>query len=237
MIEIHQFPPGWGLNASPFCLKVEIYCRLAEIPYQTKDTLPFKGPRGKLPFIIDQSKSVPDSGNILPYLKTEYGDPLDGQLSAGQLAAGLMLRRVCEESLYFVIVFSRWIDEKYWPHTREAFFTMVPSVARHLVASAARRGIRKSLIGQGYGRYPVAEVYATGIADLTAIAWQLGHHNYAVGNQVTSFDATLYAFLFNIVRVPLETPLKLAASKEASIHEYLKRMDDVLKMKAGPNGV
>ncbi|WP_139195502.1 glutathione S-transferase N-terminal domain-containing protein [Halomonas daqiaonensis] len=36
-------------------------------------TLAFKGPRGKLPFIVDQSQSVPDSGNILPYLKTKYG--------------------------------------------------------------------------------------------------------------------------------------------------------------------
>lgn len=237
MIEIHQFAPGWGLNASPFCLKVETYCRLAGIPYQTKSTLPFKGPRGKLPFIIDQSQKVPDSGNILAYLKMTYGDPLDGQLSAAELASGHLLRRTCEESLYFTIVLSRWIDDKYWPKTRDAFFGMVPSPARHLVAGAARRGIRKSLIGQGYGRYPLAEVYATGIADLTAMAWQLSQHKYAVGDQVTSFDAILYAFLFNIVRVPLETPLKHAALEDASIPAYLERMDDVLKMKDGPNRV
>lgn len=237
MIEIHQFAPGWGLNASPFCLKVETYCRLAEIPYQTKNTLPFKGPRGKLPFIIDQSERVSDSGNILAYLKKTYGDPLDGELSEPELAFGHLLRRTFEESLYFTIVFSRWIDDKFWPKTRDAFFGMVPSAARYLVAGAARRGIRKSLVGQGYGRHPLPEVYATGIADLTAIAWQLSQYKYAVGNQVTSFDATVYAFLFNIVRVPLETPLKHAASENASILLYLERMDDALKMKVGPNGM
>lgn len=231
MIELHQFAPGWGLNASPFCFKVETYCRLAEIPYQTRSTLPFRGPRGKLPFITDQSQRIPDSSNILTYLKTVYGDPLDGQLTAAQSATGHLLRRTCEESLYFTIVLSRWIDDRYWPETREAFFGMVPPAARHLVAGAARRGVRKSLIGQGYGRYPLAEVYATGIADLTAIARQLGQHKYAVGDQVTSFDATLYSFLFNIVRVPLETPLKEAALKEASVPGYLERMDEVLRMK------
>ncbi|WP_297792549.1 glutathione S-transferase family protein [uncultured Marinobacter sp.] len=237
MIELHQFAPGWGLNASPFCLKVEVYCRLAELPYQTRSTLPFKGPRGKLPFIVDQSHRVPDSGNILTYLKKTYGDPLDGQLSEAQLATGHMLRRTCEESLYFAIVFSRWVDDRYWPKTREAFFGMVPPVARHLVAGAARKGIRKSLVGQGYGRYPLAEVYAAGTADLSAIAWQLGQHKYAAGNEVTSLDATVYAFLFNIVRAPLETPLKHAASERESILAYLERMEDVLKMKSGPGGV
>lgn len=236
MIEIHQFAPGWGVNASPFCLKVEVYCRLAELPYQIKNTLPFKGPRGKLPFIVDQSHTVPDSGNILTYLKKTYGDPLDGQLSKAQLATGHMLRRTCEESLYFTALFSRWIDDRYWPKTREAFFGTVPFGARQLLAGAVRRGIGKSLIGQGYGRHPLAEVYATGIADLTAIAWQLGQHKYAVGDQVTSFDATLYALLFNIVRVPLETPLKHAALEDASVLSYLERMDDVLKIKAGSGG-
>jgi hypothetical protein len=42
---------------------------------------------------------------------------------------------------------------------------------------------------------------------------------------------------FNIVRVPLETPLKHAALEHASIPAYFKRMDDVLlRMKDCPNG-
>ncbi|MCG7199851.1 glutathione S-transferase family protein [Marinobacter pelagius] len=232
MIEIHQFAPAWGMNISPFCLKVEIYCRLAGIPYQARSTLPFRGPRGKLPFIVDQSQRVPDSGNIVTYLKANYGDRLDGQLSDAQSAPGHMLRRLCEESLYFVIVYSRWIDDRYWPQTRDAFFNMVPSGARQPVAGMVRRAIRRGLTGQGYGRHPLAEVYAAGIADLAAIAWQLDKHSYAVGECVTSFDATLYAFLFNILRVPLETPLKQAASKHASIIAYLERMDELLKEKS-----
>jgi hypothetical protein len=29
MIELHQFDPVWGVNASPFCLKIEACLRLA----------------------------------------------------------------------------------------------------------------------------------------------------------------------------------------------------------------
>jgi len=33
MIKLYQFPTAWGLpNPSPFCMKLEVYMRLAEIP-------------------------------------------------------------------------------------------------------------------------------------------------------------------------------------------------------------
>ena len=51
MITLHQFPPAWGLpNASPFCMKVETYLRMCNLPYTTVNVLnPAKGPKGKLP--------------------------------------------------------------------------------------------------------------------------------------------------------------------------------------------
>ncbi|WP_199922556.1 thioredoxin domain-containing protein [Pseudoalteromonas piratica] len=37
MITIYEFPPAFGLtNASPFALKLEAYCKLANIDYQVK---------------------------------------------------------------------------------------------------------------------------------------------------------------------------------------------------------
>ena len=53
MITLHQFPSAWGLpNASPFCMKVETYLRMCNLPYTTVNVLnPAKGPKGKLPYI------------------------------------------------------------------------------------------------------------------------------------------------------------------------------------------
>lgn len=55
MIILHQFARTWGIpNLSQFCVKVETYLRMVKLPYEIVETLPLKGPRGKLPFIEDQ---------------------------------------------------------------------------------------------------------------------------------------------------------------------------------------
>ena len=50
MITLHQFPPAFGLpNASPFCLKLELYLHMAGLPYRNSYTLELhKTPKGKL---------------------------------------------------------------------------------------------------------------------------------------------------------------------------------------------
>ncbi len=52
MIILYQFPAVWGLpNASPFCMKVETYLRMTEIPYEPKLVMdPRKSPKGKIAF-------------------------------------------------------------------------------------------------------------------------------------------------------------------------------------------
>jgi hypothetical protein len=49
MIALHQFPPALGLpNASPFCLKLELYLRMAGLPYRNSYTLKLhKAPQGQ----------------------------------------------------------------------------------------------------------------------------------------------------------------------------------------------
>ena len=52
MIRLHQFPPVFGRNVSPFTLKLETWLRLAEVPYEIVPTRnPARGPKGKLPFM------------------------------------------------------------------------------------------------------------------------------------------------------------------------------------------
>ena len=82
MIILHQFPPAFDLpNASPFCMKLELYLRMAGLPYRNRYTLELhRAPKGKLPWIDDDGTTVADSGFIIEYLKGKYGDPLDGKL-------------------------------------------------------------------------------------------------------------------------------------------------------------
>ena len=227
-VTLHVFPESWGLNPSPFCLKVETYCRMAGISFNSIPTLPFRAPRGKLPFMSNGKERIPDSGLIIAYLQQHYGDPLDQDLNAEQKALGHLIRRCCEESLYFVLLYHRWIDPDGWKIIKPTFFGSMPFLLRDVVASLARRGARRALHDQGYGRHTLAEVLTLGAADLSAIALMLATRDFVVADHPTSYDATLYAFLANILRAPLNDALKASVQQHANLVAYVDRMDLVL---------
>jgi glutathione S-transferase len=228
MIRLHVFPHQWDFNPSPFCLKVETYCRLAGIAMTSVPALPFRAPRGKLPFLEDGRERIADSGLIIEHLKRRFGDPLDGALDASQAARGHLLRRTCEESLYFVLVYSRWIDPDGWKVAKPAFFGSLPPLARDAVAAIARNGVRRALYAQGYGRHTREGIYAIGAADLAAIAVTIAGHAYAVSVAPTSFDATFYGILANILTAPVDTELKRQARRHPELVAYVERMQSAL---------
>jgi len=228
VIELHLFPPAWGLQPSPFCLKVETYLRLAGIAYRPVPALPFRAPKGKLPVIVDGDRKIADSSLIIAHLESSLGQPLDRGLTADQQALAHLIRRTCEESLYFVLLYARWVEPSGWAMTRPAFFGALPPGVRDLVAAMARRGVRAGLRGQGYGWHSGPEVYALGIADIDAVAAQLAPGRFVLGERPTTIDATVYAFLFSIVAPPLDNPLKRHALGLPAVADYLRTMTAAL---------
>jgi glutathione S-transferase len=224
VIRLHVFPTRWDFNPSPFCLKTETYFRLASLPYEPVPTLPIRAPRGKLPYITDGSEVITDSGNIIDHVKRRHGDPLDQALTDAQRAQGHVLRRVAEESLYFVLVYARWIDEAGWRAMKPAFFAGMPPVVRDAVATFARRGVRRILHNQGIGRRPPPEIYAMGDADLAALAAVIPPRGFAVADRPTSYDAALYGLLANIIAAPVETPLTAIARRHPTLVDYVERV-------------
>ena len=113
MLTLDQFAPVWGLpNASPFCMKLETYLRMANLEYQVDtDADVRKAPKGKLPYVEDKGQIIADFNLIIEYLKTTYGDPLDEPLSRADAAIALAMRRLIEENLYWALAYSRWIDD------------------------------------------------------------------------------------------------------------------------------
>lgn len=232
MVTIYQFESVWGINLSPFCRKVETYCQLAGINYTTKAALPFKAPLGKLPFIIDtnqhndnaDAQAIPDSSKIITYLQHEYSNELDADITVEQHSLGHLIQQTCEHSLYFTLLYSRWIDERFWPDFRQAVFGDLPPVVRNALPRLVQRSLNKALNGHGYGRMDRTDIYAIAEKDIDALAAQLDQHDYAVGNQVSSYDATLFAFLASLLDVPLETPTKQHLQKQPSLMAYVNRM-------------
>ncbi|MGI9132332.1 MAG: glutathione S-transferase family protein [Rhodoferax sp.] len=228
MITLYQFEPALGLpNASPFCMKLETYLRMAELPYVTPPVALRelgKAPKGKMPYITDGDATLADSTLIIDYLKSRYGDPLDGWLDAAQRTVALAFQRLLEENLYWAVVYTRWIEPTGWQLTRDAFFGKLPLPLRWIVPPLARRGMRQQLHGHGMGRHSAAEIHGIGQRDITALATFLGDQPYFLGPRPSSLDAIAYAFLANLLWVPLASPLQRHAQRYPQLQVYCERM-------------
>lgn len=228
MIELHQFAAVDGVNASPFCAKVEFYLRLRRIPYRIVVDPPFKGPKGKLPFIVDGALTLPDSGAILAYLEANRPDPLDAGLDDDARVKAHLLRRTLEESLYFAMLYDRWAIDANWPRVRDGFFGMIPAAIRPLVTGLIRRKILRDLKGQGTGRLTPAEVHARGVADIAAVAATLGSRDFLLADHPTTIDVTLLAFTDNLLNGGFPGPLHDAARTSAALVAHHARMTALL---------
>ena len=228
MIKLYQFEPAFDLpNASPFCMKLENYLRMVELPFEIP---PFgmrelqRAPKGKMPYIEDNGKIIADSAFIIEYLNATYGDKLDGWLSTEQKAIALAFQRLMEENLYWAAVYVRWVEPEGWAKTKPAFFAKMPAPLKWFVPNLARRGLLKELHGHGMGRHGRDEVYAIGKRDITALADFLGSKPYFMGDKPCSLDATAYAFLANLVWPPVESALKQHAKQYPQLEVYCERM-------------
>ncbi len=226
MIKLYQFAPAWDLpNASPFCLKLETYLRMTGLRFETVLNSDLrKAPKGKLPYIEDQGKVIADSNFVIAYLKSTYGDKLDGHLSAMDRAIALAMQRLIEENLYWCLVYSRWVDLMNWEETKAVYFNDLPSFLRGVVPAIARNKVLKNLDGHGMGRHNAAEVAQIGQADITALADFLADKPWFMGDHPTTLDATAYGILANILWVPMETPLKQHAETLPSLAAYCQRL-------------
>jgi glutathione S-transferase len=226
MIRLYQFRPVFGLpNASPFCMKVETYLRMAGLAYECPRGADVrKSPKGKMPYIEDEGTIVADSAFIIDYLKRKYGDALDSHLGAAERAAALACQRMLEENTYWAVLYFRWLDEAGWKLTREAFFGWMKPPLKWIVPPLARRIVRRELHGHGMGRHARDEIDAIGRKDLTAAADFLGDQAFFMGARPSSLDATAYAFLANVLWVPIESPLKAHARQRPQLEAYCRRM-------------
>jgi glutathione S-transferase len=227
MIKLYQFAPSWGMSASPFCLKLETYLRMTGLPYEIAIAEnPGKAPKGKLPYIEDNGKIVADSNFVIDYLKTTYGNPLDTHLSASEQAIALAIQRLIEENFYWALVYSRWQDPANWEKTKAAYFSFLPPILSTFVPNIAKKKTLQALCGHGMGKHNQAEVYEIGVRDLTAIAHFLEEKPFMLGNRPTTLDASAYAFVVNILRPPIESPLKQQAQSLPNLKAYCDRMEE-----------
>ncbi len=225
VITLHTMPGTNELESmSPFCMKVEVYLKLQKLPYKTWSGDPRKAPKGKLPMIEADGTKICDSSAIIAHLEANAEKALDADLDAAARARSHVLQRMLEEGLYFVVLWSRWGDDRGWSALRPRIEAVVPAAVRWFLPGMIRKKVVAQSVAQGTGRHSPDEIYAMGKADLEALSGVLGDQPYFLGDTMHTIDIVAYAFLAQIVLWTKASPLTDAARALPNLEAFVKRM-------------
>jgi glutathione S-transferase len=230
MITLYSYPTLFGVaDNNGYGLKVFAFMRLAGLPFTHEHIFDASAaPRGQLPYIVDDGETVGDSETIIAHLINKYRLTIDAALGARERNLNLMATRLLDD-LYWVMSYSRWKDERYWPAFRAALLREHPSLSDEGLAKARQFNFQRYHF-QGIGRYAPDAAYARGLADLAVLADLVPAIGYVHGRDPTSIDAGIYGFIANIYFYAIDTPLKEFVSSRqnlmrhcTAIHEAVMR--------------
>jgi glutathione S-transferase len=208
VLTLYSYPELFGVaDNNGYGLKVFAFLRLCKIDFRHEHILDASSaPRGQLPYITDGSETVGDSDTIIAYLTHKYGLTIDEALSAAQRDTDHLVTRMLDD-LYWVMSYSRWKDERYWPLFRDALLKQHPSLTEAALLKAREFNFQRYHF-QGIGRYAPDAAFARGLSDLQILANLIPQSGYVHGPKPTSIDAGIYGFVANIYFYDIDTPLK-----------------------------
>jgi glutathione S-transferase len=170
-----------------------------------------------MPFIVDGGKPVADSTFILNHLTEHRG------IALHETPEAIAFQRLVEENLYFVLLYSRWIDKDGFAAIDRDFRSLFPPLVGRPFLRLLRRKLRNQAFAQGLGRHSHQEVYDIGSRDVSALARFLGDKKYFLGENFSGLDATAYGFLITILKQPIESELQLAVRSHGNLVAYCER--------------
>lgn len=228
MIKLYGFGNAFGvLDASPFVVKVDLFMKMAgiESEYIGDVNAIKKSPKSKLPYIDDNGEKVGDSAFILKYLTEKYHVKLDEHLTPEQKAQSVLYSNALDESLYWSLVYSRWVKEDTWPLVNEMFFGNMPAPLKWFLPNIIRKDVVKTLKRQGFGRHSEAELMVKADEQFSALSELLGEKQYFFGEQPSSFDADAYSALCEFISVDFFNSFNQQAKKYDNLVRYCQRIE------------
>lgn len=229
-MKLITFPPAFGMrNVSPFCLKVEMALTHLGLPHEIEEESdPRKAPKGKLPVLVDGDHTIADSELILEHLNDKTQGRLYNDLSASDNATGLALTRLAEEHLYWLMVASRWLDDKWWPNIVDGFFGFVPGLFRGFASNAARKEVRKTLHLHGLGRHSQDEQDGFARRNFQAIADAVGDGPFLFGDDVCVHDFAVASVLTGMIDNKPETSMTRMINDFPTLIDYAERVQSAV---------
>jgi glutathione S-transferase len=231
MLTLYSYPELFGVaDNNGYGLKVFAFLRLCKVPFRHEHILDASAaPRGQLPYIDDDSETVGDSDAIIAFLTRKYRLTIDAALGAAQRDTNLLIARMLDD-LYWVMSYSRWKDERYWPAFRDALIAQHPGLKQADLVKAREFNFQRYHF-HGIGRYAPDAAFARGLADLQLLANVIPASGYVHGPRPTSVDAGIYGFIANIYFYDIDTPLKQFVVAHDTIVRHCKAIHQAVMAK------
>lgn len=230
MIDLYIPDRAFGLpSLSPFCMKLEGFLRVADIPYQIiYENKPSQGPKRKLPFIRDNGMSIGDSEIIIEYLESKLDIDMDGHLSLHQRALHQSFTRLLEEHLYWALVYSRWVNATNMKVLMKTLLSEVPPPISNFLSWRFKNQVITQLDGQGLGRHNEEEIYKKADKDIAALAAILENHRWFGIDYVSKLDLVALGFLSNCLIESMPSPLATSIQSHPNLVAYVERAQKVI---------
>jgi glutathione S-transferase len=208
MLTLYSYPELFGVaDNNGYGLKIFAFLRLCNLAFRHEHIVDASAaPRRQLPYIVDGAETIGDSAAIIAFLTAKYRLDLDAHLTQEQRDTDHMVTRMLDD-LYWVMSYSRWQDERFWPRFRDAMLQQEPRLGQADLERARAFNFQRYHY-QGIGRYEPEAALARGLEDLAVLARLVPFEGFVHGAKPTTLDCGLYGFIANIYYFDIETPLK-----------------------------
>ncbi len=225
MITLYGYGPAFGLpDPSPFVMKAATLLRMAKLDFTMASGDPRKAPKGKLPWLDDNGTTVADSTFIRFHLERTHGIDFDAGYAAPARGAAWALEKLCEDQIYWAIVYDRWLDDATFARGPRQFFEVISPLIRPLVIAMVRRQVRRDLRGQGFARHSPSEVASLACRAIDSVANFLGDKPYLLGDSPCGADAGVFPVIANLLCPLFDTEARRHAESHTNLVAYAARL-------------
>uniref|UniRef100_H3DFU9 Failed axon connections homolog, metaxin like GST domain containing n=1 Tax=Tetraodon nigroviridis TaxID=99883 RepID=H3DFU9_TETNG len=225
-IILHQFsrPKSGAPSLSPFCLKLETYLRMLDLPYQNY----FDGklsPQGKMPWIEYNREQVCGTEFIIDFLEERLGVSLNSSLTPEEKAVSHAITKMVEEHFYWTIAYCQWVDNLEETQKMLSVSGPLSDVLKWILSHLTGGIVKREMYGHGIGRFSREEVYELMEKDMRALATLLGDKKYLMGSKVTTVDAAVFSHLAPAMwTLPGTRPEQLIKGELINLALYCQRI-------------
>lgn len=227
-IILHQFArPNNGVpSLSPFCLKMETYLRMADLPYQNY----FGGKlsaQGKMPWIEYNHEKVSGTEFIIDFLEEKLGVNLNKTLGPHERAVCRAVTKMVEEHFYWTLAYCQWVDNLHETRKMLSLSGGGPfsNLLRWVVCHITKGIVKREMHGHGIGRFSEEEIYMLMEKDMRSLAGLLGDKKYIMGPKLSTLDATVFGHLAQAMwTLPGTRPERLIKGELINLAMYCERI-------------